>query len=237
VVVTVGSTAQVTSTVGTDYDLALTGCSSSLHALPGEIYPNNVTFTNTGPVSNPSSAIALESGVKPIDNASINFPSGLPAGYSWGDATNPTGYVPSGSGGSMAVSFDSSKDSLNLSNDQETFVAGVATGVYPTAKASMTFGVGTMVVCTEAQLQAIGNGSGGSGIDHGSIPQAANAAAVGPDALKYCDGGPSSTLPDPGAAFNELALVEGDPNAQVAGSDGTALGAIWDVGGTGSAIF
>ena len=32
-------------TVGTDYDLALTGCQSSLHADAGEIYPNNVTLT------------------------------------------------------------------------------------------------------------------------------------------------------------------------------------------------
>ena len=42
----------------------------------------------------------------------------------------------------------------------------------------MTFGVGSMVVCTEAQLQAIGTGSGGSGIDHGSITAATSAVML-----------------------------------------------------------
>jgi len=235
VIVTVGSTAQTTGTVGTDYDLAMTGCASSLKADAGVIYPNNVTFTNTGPVSNPSSAIALEAGVKPIDNADINFPSGLPSGYTWGGTGNPD---------TATVSFDSSKDALNLNTDAETFIDGVVPSAdpYTTAKASMDFGVGSMVVCTEAQLQAIGTGSGGSGIDHGSIPAATNtgtattAGSVGNRALQYCDGGTSSALSST-AAFDELAIVEADPNAGAAGSDGTSLGAIWQVGGTGSAIF
>jgi trimeric autotransporter adhesin len=235
VVVTVGSTAQATGTVGTDYDLALTNCASTLHTDAGVIYPNNVTLTNTGPVSNPSSALALEAGVKPIDNADINFPGALPSGYSWGDGGEDT----------ATVSFDSTKDTLNLSTDAETFVDGVVpTGdPYATAKASMDFGVGTMVVCTDAQLQAIGTGNGsGSGIDHSSIPAATNtgtattAGSVGNRALQYCDGGTSSALSS-SAAFDELAVVEADPNAQAAGSDGTGLGAIWQVGGSGTAIL
>jgi len=214
VVVTVGSTAQTTGTVGTDYDLALTACGSSLKAEPGVIYPNNVTFTNTGPVSNPSSAIALEAGVQPINNADINFPAGLPSGYSWGDGGEAT----------ATVSFDSTKDAINLGTDAETFIDGVVPSgdPYATAKASMDFGVGSMVVCTEAQLQAIGSGNGsGSGIDHTSIPAATNtgsattAGSVGNRALTYCDGGTSSAI-SAGNAFNELALVEGDPNAGAA---------------------
>jgi len=235
VVVTVGSTAQATGTVGTDYDLALTGCASTLHTDAGVIYPNNVTLTNTGPVSNPSSALALEGAVQPINGADINFPSGLPSGYSWGDGGEST----------ATVSFDSTKDALNLSTDQETFVDGVVpTGdPYATAKASMAFGVGSMVVCTDAQLQAIGSGNGsGSGIDHSSIPASTNtgsattAGSVGNRALQYCDGGTSSAL-TPAEAFDELAVVEADPNAQAAGSDGTGLGAIWQVGGSGTAIL
>ena len=235
VIVTVGSTAQTTGTVGTDYDLAMTGCGSSLKADAGVIYPNNVTFTNTGPVSNPSSAVALEAGVQPINNADINFPPDLPSGYTWGGTGNPS---------TATVSFDSTKDAINLGTDAETFVDGVvpSTDPYATAKASMTFGVGSMVVCTDAQLQAIGTGSGGSGIDHSSIPAATNtgtattAGSVGNRALQYCDGGTSSAL-TAGEAFDELAVVEADPNAGAAGSDGTGLGAIWQVGGTGSAIF
>jgi hypothetical protein len=232
VIVTVGSTSQATGTVGTDYDFALTACKSSFNALSGLISPNNAIFTNAGPVTNPSSALALESGVKNIDNAAITFPSGLPAGYSWSNGNTPAGNA-------ISVSFDNAKDALNLNTDAETFVGGVvpSADVFTTAKASMTFGVGTMVVCTEAQLQAIGTGSGGSGIDSGTIPAAANAGAVGADALAHCDGGPSSTLTDPALAFDELALVEADPNAAIVGSDGTGLGAIWDVGGTGSAIL
>jgi len=231
VVVTVGSTAQATGTVGTDYDFALTGCQSSLHIVNGVIYPNNATFTNNGPVTNPSSALALESGVKPIDNAAITFPPALPAGYSWSNGDTPAGNA-------ISVSFDSLKDALNLNTDAETFVGGVvpSADVYGTPKASMTFGVGSMVVCTEAQLQAIGTGSGGSGIDHGSISAAANAGAVGADVRANCDGGTNSSL-TPAEAFDELAVVEADPNAQVAGSDGTSLAAIWQVGGTGSAIL
>ena len=235
VIVTVGSTAQTTGTVGTDYDLALTACGSSLKAEPGVIYPNNVTFTNTGPVTNPSSAVALESGVKPIDNANINFPSGLPAGYSWGAGGEST----------ATVSFDSAKDAINLSTDAETFIGGVVPSgdPYATAKASMNFGVGSMVVCSDAQLLAIGPGNGtGSGIDHGSIPAATNigtattAGSVGSQALKYCDGGSLSALTS-AAAFDELAIVEADPNAGAAASDGTGIGAIWQVGGSGSAIL
>ena len=237
VVVTVGSTAQATGTVGTDYDLALTGCGSSLKADAGVIYPNNVTVTNDGPVSNSSSAVSLEAGVKPIDNANINFPSGLPAGYTWGGTGNPS---------TATVSFDSTKDAINLSTDAETFVDGVvpSTDPYATAKASMTFGVGSMVVCTDAQLEAIGPGNGTSqgGVDHSSIPAATNtgtattAGSVGARALQYCDGGTSSAIGS-GAAFDELAIEEADPNAGAAGSDGTGLGAIWQVGGTGSAIL
>jgi len=235
VVVTVGSPTQATGTVGTDYDLALTNCESSLHADAGVIYPNNVTVTNTGPVSNPSSALALEAGVQPINDADINFPGALPSGYSWGDGGEDT----------AQVSFDSSKDALNLSTDAETFVDGTvpATDPYTTSKASMSFGVGTMVVCTDAQLQAIGTGNGvGSGIDHSAIPAATStglattAGSVGAQALKYCDGGTSSAI-SPSAAFDELAVVEADPNAQAAGSDGTGVAAIWQVGGSGTAIL
>jgi hypothetical protein len=242
-VVTVGSTAQVTSTVGTDYDFALTGCQASNHATtPGDIFPNNVTFTNTGPVSNPSAAVGLESGVKPINGADVNFPSGLPAGYSWADSEPPTGYSAGGAGGNIQVSFDSLKDTLNLNTDAETFVDGtVPSGEpYTTSKAAMSFGVGSMVICTDAQLQAIGTGSGGSGIDSVAgphhVPAAANAGAVGADALANCDGGTNSSLTST-QAFDELALVEADPNGGGAGSDGTGLGAIWQVGGTGTATF
>ena len=236
VVVTVGTPSQATGTVGTDYDLALTGCGSSLKADAGVIYPNNVTLTNDGPVTNSGSAVALEAGVNPIDNANINFPSGLPSGYSWGGTGNPS---------TATVSFDSTKDAINLSTDAETFIDGVvpSTDPYATAKASMSFGVGSMVVCTDAQLQAIGTGNGsGSGIDHSSIPAATNtgsattAGSVGNRALQYCDGGTSSSLSS-GATFDELAIEEADPNAGAAGSDGTGLGAIWQVGGSGSAIL
>jgi hypothetical protein len=234
VVVTVGSTSQTTGTVGTDYDLAMTNCGSSLKAEPGVIYPNNVTFENDGPVANPSAAVALEAGVQPINNANINFPASLPSGYSWGDGGEST----------ATVSFDSTKDAINLTSDAETFIDGVVPSgdPYATAKASMDFGVGSMVVCTDAQLQAIGTGSGGSGIDHSSIPAATNtgtattAGSVGNRALQYCDGGTSSALTST-AAFDELAIEEADPNAAAAGSDGTGLGAIWQVGGGGSAIF
>jgi hypothetical protein len=230
-IVTVGNTGQTVGTVATNYDLAFTGCKSSLSADLGVIYPNNVTLTTptgTG-TTGPSSAIALESGVSPINNASINFPSGLPAGYTWGGAGNPS---------TASVSFTSAKDTLNLTSDAETFVSGVVptTDPYTTSKASMSFGVGSMVVCTDAEAQAIGTGSGGSGIDHSSIPAAANSAAVGPQSFKYCDGGSLSSVSATNA-FGELALVEGAPNAGTAGSDGTGLAAIWQVGGGGSAIF
>ena len=239
VAVTVGSTSQETGTVGTDYDFAFTSCESSLHADAGVIYPNNVTFTNTGPVTNPSSAIALEGGVNPINGAQVNFPSGLPSGYSYGNGTNPTGFVAGGDGGYEPVTFNSAKDSLNLLSDEESFVDGVAGpgdvagGVYGTTKAAMAFGVGSMVVCTDAQLQAIYDGTG---IDHSSIPKAADSAAVGPEALQYCDGGTSS-LTNSVDAFNELAGVEANPNGGEGGSDGTGLGAIWQVSGTGTATF
>ena len=67
------------------------------------------------------------------------------------------------------VSFDSLKDALNLSTDAETFVDGTVptTDPYTTSKASMDFGVGSMVVCTDAQLQAINDGTG---IDHHRHP-------------------------------------------------------------------
>jgi len=232
VVVTIGSTAQATSfTTGTDYDFALTGCQSSIHAATGEIYPNNVTLTNTGPVTNPSSAIALEAGVKPITGADINYPNGLPAGYSYGGATNPTNFVAGGDGGFSQVTWNSLKDSLNLNTDQETFVGGTVTGgPFAFAKASMIFGVGSMVVCTDAQLQAIG---GGGGID---APAGPHHVPTGGNPLVYCDGGSSSAVSGT-AAFGELAIVEADPNAQAAGSDGTGLAAIWQVGGTGSAVL
>ena len=101
-VVTVGSTTQVTNgAVQTDYDLALTGCASSLHADAGVIYPNNVTLTTpagTGS-SGVGSALALEGSVLPIVGAHMNFPSGLPAGYTWGGGVNPTGYTAGGAGG------------------------------------------------------------------------------------------------------------------------------------------
>lgn len=219
VVVTVGSTAQTTGTVGTDYDFALTGCQSSIHADPGQIYPNNVTLTNTGPVSNPSAAVALEAGVKPITGADINYPGGLPSGYTWGDAVNPTNFVAGGDGGFSNVTWNSLKDTLNLSTDQETFVGGtVSNGPFAFAKASMVFGVGSMVVCTEAQLEGIGTGSGGSGIDVAAGPHhvaaASSASDVGTEVLKYCDGGSLSSV-TPGNAFNELAVVEADRKSVV----------------------
>ena len=233
VVVTIGSTSQTTSfTTGTDYDLALSACQSSIHADAGEIYPNNVTLTNTGPLTNPDSAIALEAGVKPITGADINYPGGLPSGYTWGGATNPTGYVAGGGGGFSQVTWNSLKDNLNLMTDQETFVGGtVSGGPFAFSKASLIFGVGSMVVCTDAQLQAIA-GLGGidaaAGVHH--VP-------TGGDPLTYCDGGTSGFLTSGTAAFGELAIVEADPNAQAAGSDGTGLGAIYQVGGTGSAVL
>jgi hypothetical protein len=234
VVVTVGQTSQITNgSVATDYDLALTGCASSLHADAGVIYPNAVTLTTpagTGSVG-VGSALALESSVLPIVGAHINYPSGLPAGYTWGGGVNPTGYVAGGAGGFGVVNFQSTKDNLNLATDTESFVSGVVTGPYATPKASMAFGLGSVVVCTEAQLQAIGTGSGGSGIDHSSIPAAANSGVVGAQALKYCDGGSLSAISGTNA-FGELAEVEAAPNAQAAGSDGTGLGAIYQAGGT-----
>ncbi len=181
VVVTVGQTGQVTAAaVATDYDLALTGCASSLHADAGVIYPNNVTLTTpagTGSTG-PGSALALEGSVLPINAAQINYPSGLPSGYSWGGGVNPTGYSAGGAGGYSSVTFNSVKDILNLATDTESFVGGSVTGPYSTPKASMSFGLGSVIVCTEGQLQAIGTGNGshlpGSGVDNGSIPAAAN---------------------------------------------------------------
>ena len=58
----------------------------------------------------------------------------------------------------------------------------------------------------------------------------------GGDPFTYCDGGTASALTGT-QAFDELALVEADPNGGGAGSDGTGLAGIWQVGGTGSAIF
>jgi hypothetical protein len=241
--VTVGQTNVPTAAaVATDYDLALTGCASSLHLDAGVIYPNNVTITTppgTGSTG-PGSALALESSVLPIIGAQINYPSGLPSGYSWGGNENPSGYVAGGSGGFSSVTFQSVKDLLNLATDTESFVGGSVTGPYSTPKASMSFGLGSVVVCTEAQLQAIGSGSGGSGIDAAAgphhVPAAVGAANVGPTALAYCDGGGSSTLSG-ALAFAELAGVEANPNAQAAGSDGTGLGAIYQAGGTGTALL
>jgi hypothetical protein len=238
VVVTFGSTNQVTGSVETDYDLALTGCQSSLHADAGVIYPNNVTVTTpsgTG-TSGPSSVLALESGVSPVNGLSVNYPSGLPAGYSWGGALAPD---------TTSVSFDSSKDVLNLADDAETFVDGVvpSTDAYPTSKAAMTFGLGGAVICTEGQLLAIGPGNGShSGIDAGSIPAATNTGSatttgsVAADALANCDGGTSSALTR-ADTFGELANVEINPNGGGAGSDGTGLAAIWVAAGTGTATL
>jgi len=238
VVVTMGSTNQVTGSVETDYDLALTNCQSSLHADAGVIYPNNVTLTTptgTG-TSGPSSVLALESGVSPVNGLSVNYPSGLPAGYSWGGALSPD---------TTSVSFDSSKDVLNLADDAETFVDGVvpSSDAYPTSKAAMTFGLGGAVICTEGQLQAIGTGNGShSGIDAGSIPAATNTGSatttdsVAAEALAYCDGGTSSALTR-ADTFGELANVEINPNGGGAGSDGTGLAAIWVAAGTGTATL
>ena len=238
VVVTIGSTNQVTGSVATDYDLALTGCQSSLHADAGVIYPNNVTLTTpsgTG-TSGSSSVLALESGVSQVNGLSVNFPSGLPSGYSWGGALSPD---------TTSVSFDSTKDALNLGDDAETFVDGVvpSTDAYPTTKAAMTFGLGGAVICTEGQLLAIGPGnSTHSGIDEGSIPAATNtgsattSGSVAFEALKYCDGGISSALTQ-GDTFGELANVEINPNGGGAGSDGTGLAAIWVAAGTGTATL
>jgi hypothetical protein len=234
VVVTVGSTTQVTNgSVATDYDLALTGCASSLHADAGVIYPNNVTLTTpagTGSIG-VGSAIALESSVLPISGAHMNFPSGLPAGYTWGGGVNPSGYVAGGAGGYSTVNFTGSKNNLNLSTDTESFVAGSVTGPFSTPKASMSFGLGSVVLCTAAQVQAIGTGSGGSGIDHGSIPAATSASDVGPKALTYCDGGSLSAVSGSNA-FGELAEVEAASTAQAAGSDGTGLASIYQAGGS-----
>ena len=98
--------------------MAFTGCQSSLHADAGVIYPNNVTLTTppgTGSTG-PGSALALESTVLPINNADINFPTGLPAGYTWGGTGSPD---------TASVTFDNPKDSLNLSDDAESFIDGI----------------------------------------------------------------------------------------------------------------
>jgi hypothetical protein len=233
VVVTVGSTNTVTNgSVATDYDLALTGCASSLHADAGVIYPNNVTLTTPAGTGSTGvgSALALEGSVLPIVGAHMNFPSGLPAGYTWGGGVNPSGYSAGGAGGFSTVNFTGSKNNLNLSTDTESFVAGSVTGPFSTPKASMSFGLGSVVLCTEAQAQAIGTGSGGTGIDHGSIPAATSASDVGPKSLQYCDGGSLSAV-SPSNAFGELAEVEAAANAQAAGSDGTGLASIFQAGG------
>ena len=130
-VVTVGQTSQITNgSVATDYDLAMTGCASSLHADAGVIYPNNVTLTTPAGTGSTGvgSALALESSVLPIVGAQINFPSGLPAGYTWGGGVNPTGYVAGGAGGYSVVTFQSTKDNLNLSTDTESFVVWLGDG-------------------------------------------------------------------------------------------------------------
>ncbi len=257
VVVTVGATSQPTNTVATDYDLAMTACASSLSADAGVIYPNNVTLTTpTGGANTdtgPSSAIALEASAQAINAASVNYPASLPAGYSWGDSGADT----------TGLSFTSTKDELCLKSacgalheDQEGFVDGAATGIYPTTKASMTFGVTSMVVCTEAQVAAIGTGSGGTGVDSvagpNHVPAAANSSDVGTVALEYCDGGPDSALTaapaDVGggggvasaggqAGFYEVAGVEGNSLAGGGGFDGTPLAAIWEVSGDGHATL
>lgn len=241
VVVTIGSTSQSTNTVGTDYDFALTGCAIPvLSNEAGVIYPTNVTFTNNGPVSNPSSALALEGSPQQINNANINFPNSatLPSGYAWGD----------GGEDSATVSFDSTKDSLNLGTDTESFVDGVVPSgdPYTTSKASLSFGVGSLVLCTTGQLQAIGTGNGshlpGSGIDDSSIAAATSTGSattvksVAYQELHYCDGGIDSAISG-ASAFGELAVVEADPNGGGAGSDGTGLGALIEIGGSGSAIL
>ena len=262
VVVTVGQTSQPTNTVATDYDMALTQCASSLAADAGVIYPNQVTLTTPTGGSNtdtgPSAAVALEEpGAQAIKASSVNYPSdpniGGSGAYSWGDGGLDT----------TGLSFQSTKDVLclktscgTLSEDEESFIDGVATGVYPTAKASMTFSVGAMVVCTEAQTQAIGTGSGGSGIDSvagpNHVPAASNAGQVGTLSLEYCDGGPDSALTaapavDGGgggsasagetAGFVEVAGVEGAPLNGGGGFDGYPLAAIWAVTGNGHAVL
>jgi hypothetical protein len=137
------------------------------------------------------------------------------------------------------------KNSLNLGTDSEDFTKGTATNAYATTKASLSFGLGSVVLCTEAQLEAIGPGNGtGSGIDSttesGNIPPAGTTAAIGTEALRYCDGGTgpgNDSGLTPSEAFGELATVEADPSAQAGGSDGTSLGAIWQAGGTGAATL
>jgi len=266
VVVTVGSTAQATNSAATDYDLALSGCQSSLFTEAGVIYPNTATLqTPTGMANSdtgPGSALGLESGAKPITGATVAYPGDLPADYSWGDS----------GAHSTSVTFDSTKDYLCLKSpatptspdpcpdglhiDEEGFIGGSATGgTYDTAKAAMTFGVGSMVVCTEAQALAIGPGNGtGSGIDSvagaNHIAPATSLADVGTESLEFCDGGPDSALTaaQPGsgagqaaeggvAGFIEVAGVEGNPNGGGGGFDGSPLAAIWEVSGDGTATL
>jgi len=258
VVVTVGQTSQPTNTVATDYDFAMTSCASSLQADAGVIFPNNVTLTTPTGVANvdtgPSAAISLEASAQPIHAATVSYPPSLPAGYSWGDSGADT----------TGVSFTSTKDILcvqsggcgAIQQDQESFADGVATGIYSTAKASMLFGVTSMVVCTEAQTAAIGTGSGGTGIDSvagpNHVPAAANAGDVGTVSLEYCDGGPDSALTaapaiDGGgggvtsaggnSGFAEVAGVEGAPLNGGGGFDGSPLAAIWEVSGSGHAVL